>query len=193
MYTEVTPTPLVPLSADERRALLRLARDSIRAALRGEQPPAADALTAALCEPTAVFVSLHLAQRLRGCLGTLVAERPLHEAVTHVARAAAFEDRRFPPLTEAELTALAIEISRLSPLAQAFSEQVRPGSHGVCLRCGDRSAVFLPQVATQYGWDRQMLLSELCRKAMLPPDAWKRSDASLEIFTAEVFSDDVER
>lgn len=186
-------SPLVPLSVDERRALLRLARESIRAALRGEQAPAACAPSAALLEPTAVFVSLHREERLRGCVGTLVAERPLHEAVVYVARAAALEDHRFPPLTEGELPGVDIEISRLSPLAPVFSQQVRPGSHGVCLRCDERSAVFLPQVATHYGWDRQMLLSELCRKAMLPPDAWRRPDARLEVFTAEVFSDQNER
>ena len=183
---------LVVLTSDERHELLRLARESIRAALCGDERPVACMLTTALREPTAVFVSLHNQERLRGCLGTLVAERPLHEAVVHMARAAALDDPRFPPLTAVELTAVDIEISRLSPLAPAFAEQVRPGSHGVCLQCGDRRAVFLPQVATHYGWDREMLLSELCRKAMLPRDAWKRPETCLQIFSAEVFADRVE-
>jgi AmmeMemoRadiSam system protein A len=180
------------LTPAERRELLRLARDSIRAALRATQPPAAASLTPALCEPAAVFVSLHQQHRLRGCVGTLSADRPLHEAVVRTARSAALDDPRFAPLAEDELADVRIEISRLGPMVPVRPEQVHPGSHGVCLRRGDQHAVFLPQVATRHDWNRETLLSELCLKALLPPDTWTHPDTSLMVFSAEVFADDCE-
>jgi AmmeMemoRadiSam system protein A len=192
MIAECPLTSLPLLTAAERRELLWLARESIRTVLRDEDAPTVPTLTLALCEPTAVFVSLHHEGHLRGCIGTLTAERPLHEAVVRTARSAALADPRFPPLREAELPAVHIEISRLSALVPARPEQVRPGSHGVCVRCGERRAVFLPQVATLYNWDRERLLRELCRKAMLPPDAWQRPEISLSVFSAEVFGDEGE-
>lgn len=192
MITEYPVTFLSPLTAAERRELLWLARESIRTVLRDEEAPTAATLTPALCEPTAVFVSLHHEGQLRGCIGTLTAERPLHEAVVRTARSAALADPRFAPLSEVELPAVEIEISRLSALVPARPEQVLPGSHGVCVRCGERRAVFLPQVATRYNWDRERLLRELCRKAMLPPDAWQRPEVLLLVFSAEVFGDEAE-
>ncbi len=189
MIAEGLLVPAPVLTVAERRELLRLARESIRAALEDEDPPMTAAFTPALCEPTAVFVSLHRDGQLRGCVGTLSAERPLHEAVVWTARSAALNDPRFPPLGTAELADVEIEISCLSRLMPAQPEQVRPGSHGVCLRCGEHRAVFLPQVATLYNWDREQLLRELCRKAMLPPDAWRRAETSLQVFSTEVVAD----
>lgn len=184
------PLPGFPaLTPAERRDLLRLARSSIGAALQGEETQPGITLTPALNELSAAFVSLHQVRRLRGCIGTLIADRPLHETVTQMARLAAFEDPRFPPLTAAELPGVSIEISRLSPLVPAQPEQICPGRHGVCLTCGDRRGVFLPQVALLYNWDRETLLSELCSKAMLPADAWKQPETTLMAFAAEVFGD----
>ncbi len=193
MIAEGLLVPVPVLTVVERRELLRLARESIRTALEDEEPPVTVAFTPALCEPTAVFVSLHRDGQLRGCVGTLAAERPLHEAVVCTARSAALNDPRFPPLSTAELVDVEIEISCLSRLVPAQPEQVQPGSHGVCLRCGDRRAVFLPHVATLYNWDREQLLRELCRKAMLPPDAWRRAETSLLVFSAEIVADQAGR
>lgn len=190
MASEAPLSLLTPLTADERRILLRLARQSILTALRNEGPPAPETLTAPLLEPGAAFVSLHIEENLRGCVGTLLADQPLHATVTHTARSAAFDDPRFPPLVVAELELVEIEISRLSAQVPARPEDIRPGVHGVCIHAGQRRGVFLPQVAQRYDWDRETLLRELCQKAMLPPDAWKWPQTSLEIFEAEVFRDD---
>jgi uncharacterized protein len=189
MTAELQLPPFALLTPDERCQLLALARDSIRAALQGEQPPTPAPLTPALDEPGAAFVSLHEGARLRGCIGTLTADRPLHLTVSQMAVAAACDDPRFAPLALAELAAVTIEISRLGALVQALPEQVCPGRHGVCLQTGDRRGVFLPQVALQYQWDRETLLRELCLKALLPPDAWREPGATLMVFEAEVFGE----
>jgi len=186
---EPLSTALPALSPADRRELLRLARASVRAAVRGEAAPAESVLSTALREPGAAFVSLHQDRRLRGCVGTLVADRPLHDTVARMARAAALDDPRFAPLAEAELDGVDIEISRLSPLVPAVADQVLPGHHGVSLRCGEHRGVFLPQVATVYNWDRETLLTELCYKAQLPADAWMRPGIDLMVFTAEVFGE----
>jgi AmmeMemoRadiSam system protein A len=182
---------LQTLTLTERRDLLWLARRSIRANLHGEEEPTVT-LTPALRTPTAAFVSLHRAGRLRGCIGTLDAERPLHETVAQMAQSAAFDDPRFPPLTTDELSAIDIEISRLSALVPARPEDVCPGRHGVCVSFEQQRAVFLPQVATTHNWDRETLLRELCCKALLPPDAWKQPATRLMVFEAEVFGEAAE-
>jgi AmmeMemoRadiSam system protein A len=184
------PPTFLPLTAAERRELLWLARQSIRTALDGGTPPACATITPALNEPAAAFVSLHQVGRLRGCIGAVAAERPLYQAVARLAVSAAFYDPRFPPLTKAELPATAIEISRLSPLTPGLAEDIFPGRHGVYLTRGEHCGVFLPQVAIEYRWDRETFLSELCRKAMLPPDAWKHPETTLMLFEAEVFSEE---
>src|SRR5437762_696119 len=102
-----SPTALTPLTASERRELLWLARASIRAALHHQAVPRPHTFTPPLLESGAVFVSLHIEHDLRGCVGSLAADQPLHVAVALRARAAAFEDPRFAPLTEAELAVVA--------------------------------------------------------------------------------------
>jgi AmmeMemoRadiSam system protein A len=189
MSTELQVPQLPTLTPAERRTLLWLARQSIHAVLQGEDVPTCATVTPALSEPAAAFVSLHQGLRLRGCIGTLVADRPLYHAVARMARMAAFEDPRFPPLSAPELSAVVIEISRLSALVRAQPEQICPGRHGVCVTCGERRGVFLPQVALTHDWDRETLLSELCSKAMLPSDAWKQPQTTLMAFTAEIFAD----
>lgn len=180
---------LTPLSPDERRLLLRVARDSIRAVVLGEPAAEPDGLTPALEAVGAVFVSLHHDGALRGCIGSLAADQPLYRAVARAAEAAALEDPRFPPVGLSELPGLEIEISRLSALVPVSPDAVLPGEHGVSLQWSGRRAVFLPQVAPKYGWDRETLLRELCAKAHLPPDAWRYPEAQVSVFVAEVFSD----
>jgi AmmeMemoRadiSam system protein A len=186
---EPISTALPCLSLSERRELLRIARASLCAAVRGEMFSVVHGPSSTLGEPGAAFVSLHQQRRLRGCIGTVVAERPLDETVARMTRAAALDDPRFSPLAEAEIAAVDIEISRLGPLIPAHAEQVLPGRHGVSVRRGEFRGVFLPQVATLYNWDRETLLTELCRKALLPPDAWTRPDTELMVFSAEVFGE----
>jgi len=181
-----------PLNEDERRCLLNLARQAIRAGLRGEQldlsAVAAQLPSPQLREPGAAFVSLHRHSHLRGCVGYIVARKPLYETVAETARAAAFNDLRFPPLREDELEGLEIEISVLSPFFLVAPAEVRPGEHGLMISLGPQRGLLLPQVATEYGWTRERFLEETCRKAGLETDAWKKG-ARLEAFTAFVFSE----
>ena len=104
---------------------------------------------------------------------------------------AATEDPRFPPVELNELDNLEIEISALSPLEKVDSaDKIKLGVHGVILRRGFRSGVFLPQVATETGWSKEEFLSNLCaHKAGLPADAWRQKGTELYVFTAEVFSE----
>jgi AmmeMemoRadiSam system protein A len=180
---------LIPLTVAERQTLLALARASIAAALRGGEVPCLVDPSPLLRECAGAFVSLHEGRQLRGCVGTVAAERPLHENVARMARSAAFEDPRFPPMSADELQKVTIEISRLGRLFEVAPEEVQPGVHGVWVQQGAARAVFLPQVALHHGWDRETLLSELCCKAALAPQAWKQSDVHLRVFLAEVFSE----
>jgi AmmeMemoRadiSam system protein A len=177
------------LTPGERGDLLWLARESIRAALHAKNAPALGTLTEALQTPAAAFVSLHHGDRLRGCIGTLTADTSLHDTVVRVAVSAALDDPRFPPVAWLELRTIAIEISRLGPLVRARPEDVRPGYHGVAVSRGEQRGVFLPQVAPTHNWDRETLLREVCRKALLPPEAWREPDCELQVFVAEVFGE----
>ena len=191
MTADGAPGALHPLTGAERSTLLRLARRRIGCAVQGAGEPVVDAsiLTAALRAPGAAFVSLHRGHTLRGCVGTLSADRPLYETVAAMAVAAAVDDPRFEPLTAAELPGVSIEISRLGPLVPAQPDQVVVGAHGVSISRGGRRAVFLPRVAVEQGWTRDQLLRELCLKASLPPEAWRSPEARLYVFVAEVFAD----
>jgi AmmeMemoRadiSam system protein A len=139
------------------------------------------------------FVTLHERGELRGCIGNIVATQPLYLTVRDMAIASAFEDPRFPSLKEDELKDIDIEISVLSePQKINDPNIIEMGKHGVIVRSGFRSGVFLPQVATETGWDRDTFMSNLCsHKAGLPADAWKKKGVDIYIFTAEVFSENL--
>jgi AmmeMemoRadiSam system protein A len=184
-------------SAEERRWLLRLAHQSIREAVgksrRTEQFPhspnsRADVGYPHLKELRGAFVTLHENGALRGCIGMVMAVQPLDETVREMARAAAVEDSRFEPVTKAELERLQLEISVLSPMFEVAPEDVVVGRHGLMVSYGGRRGLLLPQVAPEWGWDRETLLAQTCHKAGLPAEQWKHG-ATLEAFTAEVFGE----
>lgn len=164
---------------EHRQTLLGLASAAIEKGLGGERLTVRaadypDPLRAA----RATFVTLHVSHELRGCIGTLEARRTLVEDVAHNARAAAFEDPRFPPLARAEFEHLAIHISVLStpePVAFASEEellrQLRPHVDGLILQAGLRRGTFLPSVWEQLPEPREFL-RHLKRKAGLPADYW---------------------
>ncbi|BFR49384.1 AmmeMemoRadiSam system protein A [Nitratidesulfovibrio sp. HK-II] len=140
------------------------------------------------------FVTFKKDGHLRGCIGSMVGDGPLYRTVARMARAAAFEDPRFPPVTAAEVPALELDISVLGPITRcADPAAVRIGRHGLLVRQGFRSGVLLPQVPVEWGWDRETFLAQTCRKAGLPPDAWRGAwrDGHTELywFEAEVFGD----
>jgi AmmeMemoRadiSam system protein A len=112
----------------------------------------------------------------------------LYKSVEEMAAAAAFQDPRFPPVSKSELKDLDIEISVLTPFKQiTHVSEIEVGKHGIYMERGFYSGLLLPQVATEYGWDRDTFLEHTCRKAGLPPDAWKDKDTRIYIFSADIF------
>ena len=178
------------MTESERSVLLKTARESIQSTLENRDPRYGEP-PRELMRPFALFVTLHTKGRLRGCIGTLEASKPLFEAVKEYAIASAFRDPRFPPLGAKELSDLSVEISVLSPLEKVQSvDEIQIGSHGLYVKQGMRSGVLLPQVAVEQRWDREQLMQNTCRKAGLPPDAWNRDDVVFYLFTAEVFGEE---
>ena len=139
------------------------------------------------CDPQGdVTGDLH--RELRGCVGYAVPIAPLYRAVAETACAAAFEDSRFLPVTKEEALTLEVSLSVLSLLFPIHPKAVEVGRHGLLICDGARRGLLLPQVPVEYGWDRETFLEQTCRKAGLPLDAWRKA-ATIEAFTAEVFSD----
>ena len=179
------------LSREEKEFLLKLARESIKSFFESGKLSIPEIVKyPRLKKPGACFVTLKENGRLRGCIGTLFPGKPLYENVARMAVSAAFYDYRFPPLRKEELEKIKIEISVLSPLKRIKSfEEIEVGKHGLYLVKGSYRGVLLPQVATEYGWDRWQFLQAVSRKAGLPPDAYKEG-AVIYIFTAEVFGEE---
>ncbi len=181
------------LNGEERRWLLRLAREAIAAAVGHNPLPEPQVAEGRLCAPGAAFVSLHREGELRGCIGQLGFSQPLYLAVRAAARAAALEDPRFYPVSPAELSSLEIEISVLSALreiaAREAEQVIEIGRHGLMVSQHGRRGLLLPQVPGQYGWSPREFLQQTCRKAGLHPDAWQHG-STLQIFTAEVFCEE---
>ncbi len=168
------------LTDAQRNLLKTIARESIRSGLTQGQPLAVDLdeVDETLRRPAASFVTLNLHGRLRGCIGSLQAVRPLAQDVAHNAWAAAFQDHRFPPLTAEEFPDIDIHISLLSepePMEVTSEEellrQLRPGKDGLILEDGPYRATFLPQV-----WESlpepERFVAELKMKAGLSPEYW---------------------
>jgi AmmeMemoRadiSam system protein B/AmmeMemoRadiSam system protein A len=187
----VTTEPYEGLTERERAALLSLARRSIEAEFAGHWPPPVEFTSKALQTECGAFVTLTKRGQLRGCIGHVRAYKPLERTVMEMAVQAAFHDPRFPPVTEEELPDLTIEVSVMSPLsAVADVSEIEVGTHGLVVQDGGRSGLLLPQVATDYGWDRETFLEHTCAKAGLPPDAWKAEGVTILSFTAEVFGEE---
>jgi len=176
------------LTIEEKHTLRQIAQSTIEARLKGEKPQRGDILTETLKEKRGAFVSLHSHGQLRGCIGHIQPNRPLHQIIEEMASAAAFEDPRFSPLTLKELQDLELEISVLTPLQRIKDvQEIEVGKHGLYIKKGFCSGLLLPQVATEYNWDRVTFLEESCRKASLPRNAWKEKDAEIYLFSADIF------
>ncbi len=180
-------TPGQEFSSEERAKLLRLAHDSISSALEYREIPL-EPPSPHLAEPRGTFTTLHLRGDLRGCVGYVLPTFPVYRAVAETARAAAFDDNRFPPVTKEEASQLEIELSILSPATPVSVEKIEIGRHGLLISGHGRRGLLLPQVPVERGWDRITFLEQTCRKAGLPADAWQKG-AAIEAFTAEVFGD----
>lgn len=135
------------------------------------------------------FVSLHRSGRLRGCIGTFRQDQPLHRVVREMAVAAALQDDRFRPVQASELGQIEIEISALTPMEDVLDPAtIEVGRDGLFITGRGRSGVLLPQVATEYGMNREEFLDATCEKAGLPLGFWKQG-ARIQRFTAQVFSE----
>lgn len=183
------PNKPPPIPRKARLRLLEVAREAIFQRLQRGSVPPFTVTEPELQAPLGAFVSLHLDGDLRGCIGTLHAERPLHEVVAEMACEAATNDPRFPALTTRELSQTDIELSVLTPFQPIQPDEVEVGRHGLYVVRGPRRGVLLPQVPVQYGWTREQYLQHACRKAGLPEDAYKDAETRLLSFEAEVFSD----
>ncbi len=185
------------LSDGAKRTLRRVARQTLVGFLgRGELPDlTADAPE--LRAPRAVFVTLRRrgTGELRGCRGESQARRPLIEAVAHMAISSASDDTRMIPVTFAELPAIHIEISALTPMQVIAPEVIEVGRHGLMLVQGQHAGLLLPQVPLRYGWGREEFLQALCHKAWLPRNAWTAPGTIIYAFETEIWGeqDDNER
>lgn len=182
------------LSKDNKLELIRLARMTIQTILDGksidEMQNHEHTMPAALKVRRGVFVTLHKGHDLRGCIGYILPLLPLWQATVENARNSAFRDPRFPPLHPDESDSISVEISVLTePKKIRDISEFRVGEDGIILKKGFHQAVFLPQVASEQGWDAETTLNHLSQKAGLEPDGWKSAD-SLETFQAEVFSEE---
>ena len=176
----------------QQRSLVEIARAAVTEAITGRhvEAPRPDHLDR-LPGATGAFVTLKRDGQLRGCIGTLECRLPLADEIARVAVSAAREDPRFDPLRPAELDDLDVEVSVLGPLEEIDPRDpgaIEIGRHGLVVEQGDRRGLLLPQVATEWGWDRVQFLSHTCAKAGLTPDCWQRG-AKFYRFAADVFGD----
>jgi len=175
----------------QKKELLKIARDTIAHYLATGERLDVEVDDEALKQDMGAFVTLHEHGQLRGCIGHMAATGPLYLTVRDMAIAAATEDPRFPRVTADELDDIDIEISALSPMREIDDyNEIEVGKHGVMVRMGWNSGVYLPQVATETGWSRDEFMNSLCaHKAGIPADAWKTGGCEIYVFTAEVFGE----
>jgi len=182
------------LSEPARKALLGIARAAVETAVHGRPAETPQCDDPELSEHQGAFVTLKTHGRLRGCIGQFIARHALHLVVHEMAIAAATEDPRFYAmrLQPAELEALEIEVSVLSPLRPVKDPlaEIELGTHGIYIKRGYRGGCFLPQVATETGWSKEEFLCQCCAgKAGLPPYAWKDPQTEVLVFTAEIIEE----
>lgn len=180
-----------PLTTAERGELLERARRAGARALGLTDPrPLLGDPRGRLADPGAAFVTWKREGRLRGCIGSVEALRPLAEDVESNAVAALLRDPRFPPATPRDFLRYSVEVSVLTaPERIAGPADVTIGVHGLIVEKGRRRGLLLPQVAVEWKWDAETFFSQCCLKAGLPEDGWKRNDPAFVAwrFAAEVF------
>ncbi len=179
------------MNESQKQALLKVARDTVEAVITAKPLPKVEADDPEMNAKCGCFVTLKNHEQLRGCIGQFVSDRPLIELIVEMAESSATRDPRFlaDPITADELGDLDIEISVLSPLKKTSDPlSLRLGVDGIYIKRGPLSGCFLPQVATETGWDAEQFLSYCCsHKAGLDADAWKDPKTEVYLFTADVF------
>jgi AmmeMemoRadiSam system protein A len=184
---------MLDLNEAHRKTLLAIARNSIAAVLDGRKPEVPEAeVDDLLRTPAGAFVTLTTRRGgdLRGCIGSIVAVEPLYRAVSSSAISAAFRDPRFPPVKAGELEQLELEISVMGPIERVTNiEDIVVGRDGLIISRGPYAGLLLPQVATDYAWDRETFLDQTCVKAGLRPGNWRSAETKIEKFSATVFGE----
>lgn len=185
---QISETEFTLTDADKKQ-LKEIALQSIKDSLDSKPiaRPTLHSQLSILNSKCGAFVSLHKYGRLRGCIGHFGEDYPLHEIVAEMARAAAFEDPRFTPVTREELDDIDIEISVLTPMRRIQSiDEFELHRHGIYIRKGFRSGTFLPQVADEVNWTKEEFIGHCSQdKAGLGWDGWR--DAELYVYEAIVF------
>jgi hypothetical protein len=179
-----------PISPEGQKTLLTIARNAITAALE-KRPFGVKEGEGELAVRRGVFVTLLIDGQLRGCIGRFFSCETLPKTVAQVAPLSAFRDERFVPVTKEEIPKIKINISILSPRVPVDSvDKIVLGKHGICVQeSREKSATFLPEVATEQGWNLQTFLSECCKKGGMAPDAWKKPDIIIHTYTTQVFGE----
>ncbi len=177
------------LSNEEQKELLQIARDTIVDYVTNQNVPALVTTSLGLNLHSGSFVTIKKDGVLRGCIGNFVSVQPLYKLVQEMAISAATRDPRFNPMKKNDLADFTIDISVLTPLTKVASvEEIQVGVHGIYIIKGSYRGVLLPQVATEYGWNREQFLQHTCTKAGLPEDAWQ-GECDIYIFSAQVFGE----
>lgn len=180
---------MLQLSNSQKQLLLDIARRSVAASMADESLDFGEAVHGGFDEKCGVFVSIHKHGELRGCIGRVEADDVLPVVTAECAASAAFADPRFVPMTVDELDVVKFEVSVLSPLERVEEvDAIEVGQHGLVIEKDGKRGLLLPQVASQFGWDRTEFLRQTSIKAGLDPDAW-RSGAELYMFRSVVFGE----
>ncbi len=190
----------MPLSIEEGRRAVNLARETLDAHVMGRKPEAKAAPPGIFSELRGVFITINSDEpnpdRLRGCIGFPYPVKPLGRAIQEATMAAATEDPRFPPVSPGELGSVVLEVSILTKpevirtsKAIDLPSKVRIGVDGLIVSRFGLSGLLLPQVATEYSFDQTEFLSQTCMKAGLPPDSWLEEGTDVQAFQAEIFGE----
>lgn len=181
----------IDLTPEHKKTLINIARQSVINAANGRKAPDYKIKDKILNKACGAFVTLHDNKgNLRGCIGNIISERPLWETVRNMAIESALRDPRFPPVSPPEIDGINIEISVLSPLKKTKDiQEIEVGKHGIFIKKGFYQGLLLPQVASEYGWNRNQFLEQTCYKAGLPSGCYKQGDCEIFIFSALVFGE----
>lgn len=183
------------LNQSAQKEALAIARKTLAEYLAAGKIPVCSPVNPDLQKSLGAFVTLRSKNELRGCIGLFEPKEPLYQVIQKMAVAAATQDFRFPPVTAAELKDITLEISVMTPQRKINDwQKIKLGTHGVVVEKNGQSGTFLPQVATETGWDLEEFLSQLCwQKAGLPPEAYKDPAANLFVFEVQIIAEKASR
>ncbi len=177
------------LNKIEQQKVLLYIRDLLKARLTGGPEPKLELRHEVMEQKRGIFVTLKIRGRLRGCIGHILGMEPLRQSIRSMTLAAAFEDPRFPPLTLGELQGLEVHASLLTePVPVKSYKDIRTGTDGIIVTRGWKKGVYLPEVATETGWDAKTFF-ESCALEKAGLTEQELPGATIEVFQTEGFED----